>query len=551
VACVAAVLCAAVWLATALAATYLSVPKDVWTAARIVSLAMVAIVAVLAVRALWPLPRRDQPSLLRRGLVALPVLATLIAFGFSVPSPRLTGELSTFNGQRFLTLSSLVSPTVPVFFLAAAVMAWGLWRLRQVQLQSAALGAGSPVTDLAGGTLPSGGLALVHELNHPYLLVGPWGLLLVAGAATAQGAFGWDYRHTGEGSPSFGWFLWAGAILVTVLMGFTLTNAVRLGRLLLAGTHALERHPLRLAFGTVHRLGLSWRYSLSPPGTEALAPLVRQAGAIASAIQDEAKRVALVVRPEPGPLGARVVNGQRAMDATGEPALPPPDPDCDAIATALHIRSGDVATVLRDVRVLAKLGPNAAELALPTFFHASPLWPKLETLSGLLVRSLERGPWAARPFPPEAGASGAPAVARLACHVEAETFLAFQVSCVIRLVLSRVLSGLTLAVAGLVLVLCAHLFYSFPGRPFWLASDAVLVATATAVILGLLVGLEKDPILSRLSGTQPGKVSWTGGFSFRMVAYVAIALLTVFATFFPEVGSSITQWLEPVRTALP
>jgi len=55
----------------------------------------------------------------------------------------------------------------------------------------------------------------------------------------------------------------------------------------------------------------------------------------------------------------------------------------------------------------------------------------------------------------------------------------------------------------------------------------------------------------RLAGTQPGRISWTGGFSVRMVPYLAIALLTVFASFFPEVGSSITQWLEPVRKVLP
>jgi len=209
-----------------------------------------------------------------------------------------------------------------------------------------------------------------------------------------------------------------------------------------------------------------------------------------------------------------------------------------------------VATVLSDVRVVEKLGPTAAELGLPTFFHASSLWPRLEALSGLLVRSLERGPWSSCPFPAET-AGGSPAVPRLASHVEAETFLALQVSFVIRLVLARVLSGITLVVAGLVLVLGAHLFYSFPGRPFWLAWDAALVAAATALILWLLAGLERDPVLSRLAGTTPGQLSWTGGFSLRMIGYAVIAGLTLFATFFPEVGSSIGEWLEPMRKSLP
>jgi hypothetical protein len=531
---------------SALLATYATLPPWGWLALRLAGWIAVGVLAILVARALQPLPGRDRPSRLRRAFVTVPVLATLAAFGAAAPSPRLMGELSTLNGLRFLTLSSLVSPTVPVFFLTAAVMAWGVWRLRQVQLQTAALGAGSTITDLSGRTLPSGGLALVHELNHPYLHAGPWGLGLVALAATAQGILGWEYRHTGEGTASFGWFLWAAAILVTVLIGFTLTHSLRLGELLLAGTRALERHPLRLAFGTVHKLGLAWKYSLSPPGTEVLAPLVRQSGALAEAIRRDAARAEGRSRG----VDERAVRRKRATDPIGGPVSLPLDDAWEPVSRVMRIRSGDVAVVFSAVNTLKSLGPEAAELATPPFFHASLLWHRLEALSLLLQRSLERGPWATCPYPAEAGA-GAPAPPRLASHTEAETFLALQVSCVIQLVLARLLSGLTLVVAGLVLLLSAHLFYSFPGRPFWLEADAVLIAAATALVVGLLVRLEKDAILSRLWGTRPGRIDWRGGLSLRMVIYLAIALLTVLASFFPEVGGSITHWLEPVRKVAP
>ena len=152
----------------------------------------------------------------------------------------------------------------------------------------------------------------------------------------------------------------------------------------------------------------------------------------------------------------------------------------------MRIRAGDVKVVLSAVETLERLGPDAAELATPAFFHASLLWPRLEAVSLLLQRSLERGSWTTSPYPAEAG-EGPPAPPRLATHMEAETFLALQVSCVIQLVLARLLSGLTLVIAGLVLLLFAHLFYSFPGRPFWLEADAILIAAATLLIVRLLV----------------------------------------------------------------
>ena len=36
-----------------------------------------------------------------------------------------------------------------------------------------------------------------------------------------------------------------------------------------------------------------------------------------------------------------------------------------------------------------------------------------------------------------------------------------------------------------------------------------------------------------------------------MIIYLSVALLTALASFFPEVGASLTQWVEPVRKVLP
>jgi len=113
VACAAATFSASAWLVTALLATYAHLTEFWWSTLQVLTGLTVAFLGFLACYNLQPLPRHDRPSWLRRAIVALPVLATLVLFGLATPSPSLTGELSTFNGLRFLTMSSLVSPTAP------------------------------------------------------------------------------------------------------------------------------------------------------------------------------------------------------------------------------------------------------------------------------------------------------------------------------------------------------------------------------------------------------------------------------------------------------
>jgi hypothetical protein len=84
-------------------------------------------------------------------------------------------------------------------------------------------------------------------------------------------------------------------------------------------------------------------------------------------------------------------------------------------------------------------------------------------------------------------------------------------------------------------------------RDFRLSASAL----ASAVALLLLVRLEKDAVLSRLWSTQPGRLDWNGEFVRRMVVYGALPVVTLFATFFPEVGQSVFSWLEPVKKVMP
>ena len=143
--------------------------------------------------------------------------------------------------------------------------------------------------------------------------------------------------------------------------------------------------------------------------------------------------------------------------------------------------------------------------------HASPAWREIARWSEHLVRVLSRGPWARRSCPVGATDSKKPETPVGAPHHRAaETLLALQVAFSVRFALVRLMSVFALAVVGLLLLLCAHLFYAFQSRIFWLGVDWVLIGAATAIVVFFLVRLEKSTLLSFLWGSEPGVLELEG-----------------------------------------
>ena len=72
---------------------------------------------------------------------------------------------------------------------------------------------------------------------------------------------------------------------------------------------------------------------------------------------------------------------------------------------------------------------------------------------------------------------------------------------VLRDLLSRIVAGLSAACLCFVLLLAAHLLYSFPGRSTVLTIDWIAVGASGAIAVWILVGMERDPSSSATSGT--------------------------------------------------
>jgi hypothetical protein len=130
--------------------------------------------------------------------------------------------------------------------------------------------------------------------------------------------------------------------------------------------------------------------------------------------------------------------------------------------------------------------------------------------------------------------------------LRAEEYLAMLITLVIRQLSARVVRELLFVTAGLVLVIVA--LSSFPIYPLQPLIGYAWGWAAIAATAGIWVSvtMERDPILSRLTGT-PNRVTWNLAFTTKLIVYVGIPLVTLFAAQFPAAGGTLLRWLTPIQ----
>src|SRR5262249_10209976 len=106
----------------------------------------------------------------------------------------------------------------------------------------------------------------------------------------------------------------------------------------------------------------------------------------------------------------------------------------------------------------------------------------------------------------------------------------------------------SLVVAPVLLLLAGH---SDPFQPQRVARvfRLTLLAAAGAQTLAVFVQMERDEVLSHISGTTPNRVTFDTAFLGNVLTYVAPAAV-IFLAQFGDVTNMIFGWFEPVVRAL-
>ncbi|HYZ72980.1 MAG TPA: hypothetical protein VE641_07860, partial [Chthoniobacterales bacterium] len=130
----------------------------------------------------------------------------------------------------------------------------------------------------------------------------------------------------------------------------------------------------------------------------------------------------------------------------------------------------------------------------------------------------------------------------------ASEYVALQFSVFIGYALRHIQNLLLCSVFSFVLLVLALNSFSFQTPE----------AISRLVVAGLIIGgivvvralaqMERNPIISRLSGTEEGALG--KDFYLQIVSYGALPVLTVIATQFPSVARLLTFWVQPTVSAL-
>ncbi len=129
----------------------------------------------------------------------------------------------------------------------------------------------------------------------------------------------------------------------------------------------------------------------------------------------------------------------------------------------------------------------------------------------------------------------------------ASEYVALQYSVFIGYALRHIQNLLLCSVLSFVLLVVALNSFSFQTEAISRLLLAGLVA-AGIVVVRALAQIERNPIISRISGTEEGSLG--KDFYLQIITYGALPVMAVLGTQFPSVARLVSSWAEPTLEVL-
>jgi len=126
------------------------------------------------------------------------------------------------------------------------------------------------------------------------------------------------------------------------------------------------------------------------------------------------------------------------------------------------------------------------------------------------------------------------------------------ITLVVRDAIARLWHNIVFVVGAVICVFFSHALFPFQLQRALAELGWFYVALAFGAILIVLWQMRRNDFLRRVASPDPAKgTGWDTAFILRLAIFVLIPLLTLFAAQFPDTGSVLMKWLDPVRKFLP
>jgi hypothetical protein len=449
-------------------------------------------------------------SLWLNPLISAPFAILILALIYSAQINLLDPPDALFFYLRMLHPGSGLSPLMPVFFLGAVSLLWLVSSLRRLRLLEE---FPARYIDLDAGSL-SGVETAEYRIRDLLIcpsisLPGAYPILLVVGVPCAY-LFLWKLTPAIEGR-FFYWVFGLTFFSVYLALAFSYWRLLQVWRATRDLLRRLAAHPMHGAFDSLTKeFPRAPRLSFSNPST------------IFSALEfsvDQGIEVGLGASRLPMDLlnpetlreheGSRLENLREATLAAQQHLL----------KSHREEAAGNWSTALTLRRSAQGRLSRAANLSADIL---KPYW-----LSKAAPRNSEEKKW----------------------FVLAEHFLAGRTAVFLHHLFLHLENLLFSVMAGLILMLLAVSSYPFqPSDQLLLFNWVVIIATVVLTVV-VFVQINRNSVVSLLSGTDPGKVNWNQEFIVRLVLYGLVPVLALIGAQFPEGLKNIVSWFSASQGA--
>jgi hypothetical protein len=408
---------------------------------------------------------------------------------------------------RGTNLGNGVSPIVPIVFVGTAALALLFSSLRRIAIlrvsrdSSATLGFTQTFNSFNGTVLLEEQLKkyLKERPNHlPGAQIFYW--LGVFGG-------GWFFFMRPNGSIDGKWFdflIILGAFAVFVAVVWALLRLVLAWRAMRELLRRLYRHPSRSAYEDF-RKALPGHQGIT--FTESTLPL--------TSLETSLEQVREMIR---------------LAEVKGAGALPAD------LVNRIRLLKGNLADAEKDLS--AALRANAEgewEEAVNSRAEAEAAISKL----GVEITALLEGNWRA----PAPGTTTVTPGERRAYRM-AELFFASRVVDLLREVFPHFRNLMTFVTIAILLALLAMSSYPFAQRDTLLTIAWLSVGSAVGTMGYVFVTMNSDRVLSLLSGTTPGQITWNSTLVTQILLYGILPVLGLLGVQFPGQAGSILSWFS-------
>ncbi|MBI3790371.1 MAG: hypothetical protein HY275_05785 [Gemmatimonadetes bacterium] len=130
------------------------------------------------------------------------------------------------------------------------------------------------------------------------------------------------------------------------------------------------------------------------------------------------------------------------------------------------------------------------------------------------------------------------------------TLLSLLVAADLSARISQVRRFFLFCLSGMILAAALLVSYPFEGQVPARVTLVVIMAATVSIFVAALIGLNRDRVLSKLTGTDPDKLTWEAGFVLQTLALILVPIGTIISWEFPEARAAVFAWLTPVLHSL-